>query len=184
MRYKRKKSTAKIKKARKRAFNLEYDASKWVKGSQQIKIYRDNLLKTASTPSGLDFGTEGMQTCCLDHDHATGVCRGILRSDENLFLGRIELSYRKLFGKTDVELLTLLRGMVKYLEDSEKLEPKLHWGIVEVESRRVSRWKKETIYNKLIAKGLDLEEVDSYTKDMLVELHLNQFIKEKENSLL
>ena len=38
-------------------------------------------------------------------------------------------------------------------------------------------------YNKLVEKGLDLRQLIDYDKRDLVELHLQQFIKEKEEQL-
>lgn len=177
-RYKKRKATTLVK-ARKKAFNLQYDKELWVKGSTQIKKFRDELLIDALELKELPFGTEGMSQVCLDHNHNNGKCRGCLRSDINLYLGRLELYHRKLFSKTNVDMLTILKYLVEYLEKSEEIESKLHWAVVEVESRRLNRWRLETIHSKLREKGLDLLDVSEYNKHQLVEIWLQEFIKEQ-----
>jgi hypothetical protein len=73
------------------------------------------------------------------------------------------------------------------LEQSGTQLPKLHGEIVEVEKRRISRYKTDTLKKKL-----DLPEGSEYTKHELTEMwlqkfiehkemYINQFIKEKEN---
>lgn len=169
-------------KARKQQFKLILDKNKWIKGSSKIKEYREEH-KTDTCPiTGLEYG-EGMDSCVLDHDHDSGKCRGPISSRSNLMLGRIELYYRKLLSKTEVPLVTILKNMVQYLKDAEQVEPKLHGEIIEVEKRRLARWKNETIYYKLLLKGLDLLPIDKYTKHDLVTLHIQQFINEKEKEI-
>lgn len=48
--------------------------------------------------------------------------------------------------------------------------------MIEAEKKRVSRYKIETLYNKLVEKGLTLNVVTDYTKHQITELWLNQFI--------
>jgi hypothetical protein len=55
--------------------------------------------------------------------------------------------------------------------------------MIEAEKKRVSRWRIETLYNKLVEKGLTLEDVLSYNKHQITELWLNQFIKELESTV-
>lgn len=153
----------------------------WVRGSREIKKFRDELLLDALVLEGLPFGNSGMTQPCLDHDHKTGYCRGVCRADLNLYIGRLELYHRKLFGKTDVDLLTVLKYVINYLEQSENIPKKLHFGIVDAEVKRINKWRSETIYSKLVEKNLDLLGIDSYNKQTLIEMYINQFIKEKEN---
>lgn len=181
MAYKRRK--IKIVKARKQQFNLILNKELWVRGSKEIKEYRDENSGSNCLCCGLPFG-EGMNQKCLDHSHQSGLVRGVLCAKCNIMLGRIEIYYRKLLGKTKVPLLTILKNLVQYLKDAEQVEPKmLHGEIIEAEKKRVSRWKNETIHAKLLLKGLDILPIDSYTKHDLVTLHLQQFIKEKEDEV-
>ena len=55
----------------------------------------------------------------------------------------------------------------------------LDFRIVDAELKRINRWKTETIYNKLKNK-LELLPVEEYTRQQVVEIYINQFIKEKE----
>lgn len=172
-RYKKKKTTTKAT-TRRKQFNLILQKELWIRGSQQIKEYRENNQTDTCPVSGMVYG-EGLDQCVLDHDHKSGLVRQPINSRSNLFLGRIELYYRKLFGKTDVELLTLLKNLVEYLEQSENQLPKLHGEIIEVEKRRISRYKIETLKKKL-----DIPEESEYTKHELTEMWLQRFIEQKE----
>lgn len=165
-----------------------YDKSRWVKGSAQIKKYRDSLLENmdeiACMASGLHFSDEGLQGPTLDHEHATGVCRGCCRADVNLFLGRLELYHRKLLGKTGLSLLEVLEGITKYLKNAEELAKNpncmLDFRTIDAEVKRIGRWKTQTIYNKL-EKPLELSPVEMYTRQQVIEMYINQFIRGLED---
>ena len=111
-----------------------------------------------------------------------GVVRGVLSARSNLWLGSTEKYMKKRLGK-NADLVESLEKLVDYLKQSKELEPILHGAIIDAEKTRISRWKDETIYNKLVEKGLDLKQLNEYDKRDLVELHLQQFIKEKEEQL-
>lgn len=189
MRKPRKKSVTKRTTSRRRVvYNFIYDKDKWIKGSAQIKKHREMLIANSSESScmvsGLHFSNEGLQGYTLDHCHATGLIRGVLRADTNIFLGRIEKYYNKILGKTGLSLIEVLEGLLSYLKTSEEARQTgnymLDFRIVEAELKRVSRWKTETIYNKLKNK-LELLDVTLYTRQQVVEMYVNQFIQEKEN---
>ena len=55
--------------------------------------------------------------------------------------------------------------------------------MIEAEKKRVSRWRIETLYDKLVEKGLTLNVVTDYTKHQITEVWLNQFIKELESTV-
>lgn len=173
-RYKKRKVTTKSNTTRRKQFNLILQKELWIKGPQQIKEYRGNNQTDTCPISEMKYG-EGLDQCVLDHDHQSGLVRQPINSRSNLFLGRIELYYRKLFGKTDVELLTLLKNLVEYLEESGTKLPKLHGEIIEVEKRRISRYKIETLKKKL-----ELPDESEYTKHELTEKCLQKFIEQKE----
>lgn len=183
-----------MKKPRKKAirkrrtqYNFVYNKARWIKGSAQIKKYRDSLLegmdKTACMASSLHFSEEGLQGPTLDHEHSTGLCRGCCRADVNLFIGRLELYHRKLLGKTSLSLLEVLEGVVDYLKSAEELAKNpncmLDFRTVDAEVKRISRWKTSTIYNKL-DKSLELSPVEMYTRQQVLEMYINQFIKRLE----
>lgn len=189
MRKPRNKSVTKRTISRRRVvYNFVYDKDKWIKGSAQIKKQREMLIENASESScmasGLHFSNEGLQGYTLDHSHSTGVVRGVLRADINIFLGRIEKYYNKILGKTGLSLIQVLEGLLKYLKESEEARQTgnymLDFRIVDAELKRVSRWKTETIFNKLKNK-LELLPVEEYNRQQIVEMYINQLIKEKEN---
>ena len=76
-----KKPRKKIVKKRRVQYNFVYNKDRWIKGAAQIKKYRDSLLENMDNPScmasGLHFSDEGLQGPTMDHEHATGLCRGV-----------------------------------------------------------------------------------------------------------
>lgn len=183
--YKRKKKATKItktppKKTKSSAPKLVYKEGKWVVGATQIKKLRDKYDLSACPVSKLEFGT-GLEQPCLDHCHDSGKVRGVLSGKVNLFLGRIELYYRKLLSKTGIPLDIILENLVDYLRKSEDQDVILHGAVIEAERRFISRWKNETIYNKLLDKGLTLLVLSEYTKEQLVHLYLQDFIFDLES---
>jgi hypothetical protein len=55
----------------------------------------------------------------------------------------------------------------------------LDFRIIDAELKRITRWKTDTVYNKL-QNRLELLPVEEYTRQQVVEMYINQFIKEKE----
>ncbi|QDB74082.1 putative packaging and recombination endonuclease VII [Aeromonas phage 4L372D] len=186
----KKKTTAKRTTNRRRiVYNFVYDKDKWIKGSAQIKKHREMLIENTSESScmasGLHFSSEGLQGYTLDHCHATGLIRGVLRADINIFLGRIEKYFNKILGKTGLSLTEVLEGLLSYLKSTEEARQTgnyaLDFRIVDAELKRISRWKTETLFNKLKNK-LELLPIEEYNRQQIVEMYINQFIKEKENN--
>ena len=176
----RKKKITKTTKAKSPAPKLIYKEGKWVVGATQIKKLRDKYGLNACPVSKLAFGV-GLEQPCLDHCHDSGKVRGVLSGKVNLFLGRIELYYRKLLSKTGIPLDVILENIVDYLRKSEDQDVILHGAVIEAERRFISRWKNETIYNKLLDKGLTLLALSEYTKDQLVYLYLQDFVFDLES---
>jgi len=164
-------------------FSLNYDKKKWVITAAEIKEIREQL-KGIFCPVSLDeYESTGMKQAVLDHQHdEDGLVRGVLSSRSNIWEGRCWKYFKKLFkDKPDSEYPDFLIRLGEYL----KQEPQsmLHGAIIEAEKRRVSKWKNETLHNKLVMLGLDMQDVSEYTKHQLVELWLNEFIKQKEGNL-
>ena len=162
---------------------LIFNKDKWVIGSTQIKNLREKL-KGTFCPVSLDvYEDKGMKQPVLDHQHdEQGLVRGVLSGRVNLWEGRCFKYFKKLFrDKQDTDYADFLIRLGQYLkQEPQKL---LHGAIIEAEKRRLTGWRNETIYNKLLEKGLTLTDISDYTKPMLLELWLNQFIKEKEKQL-
>lgn len=174
------------KKQPKKRFNLIYNPDLWLWTDAQIKEYRESM-KQGCCPVSLEDYSLGMKQCVLDHDHKEPfTTRGTLGAKSNLWLGRIEKYFGKLFGwdYTTSDLADHLERLALYLRDSCELQPVLHRACVTAEERKLTRWRNETVYNKLIEKGLELNSLNSYTKHELVELWLNEFIKDCERNLM
>lgn len=162
-------------------FALEIDKEKWVNNSKEIAELRDELKGGVCPVTQKPYGT-GMDAICLDHDHSTGKVRGCLSSRANLWLGSVEKYLKKRLGN-NADLLESLENLVEYLKQSKDIEPILHGAMIEAEKKRVSRWRIETLYDKLVEKGLTLNVVTDYTKHQITEVWLNQFIKELESTI-
>ena len=177
--YKRKKKKATTKPVKKSEpkEKLIFNKDKWIIGSAQIKKYKESLNIKVCPVTKLPFGS-GMDVDCLDHDHnpLSPRVRGVLSSRANLFYGRVELYYHKLLKKTGIPITTILENLVEFIKESENHALLFHGAIIDTERRKVSRWKKETIYNKLMGKGLTLLNISEYTHNQLVHLHLQDFI--------
>jgi len=132
----------------------------------------ENASESSCMASGLHFSSDGLQGYTLDHCHSTGLIRGVLRADINIFLGRIEKYFNKILGKTGLSLTEVLEGLLSYLESSEEDRQTgnytLDFRIVDAELKRISRWKTETIFNKLKNK-LELLPVEEYTRQQVTE---------------
>ena len=95
----------------------------------------------------------------------------------NLWLGSVEKYMKKRLGK-NADLIESLEKLVDYLKQSKELEPILHGAIIDAEKTRITRWKNETIYNKLVEKGLDLKQLNEYDKRRKAVRYLYQFINQ------
>ena len=181
MAYKRKvkQSTQRRKAVR---FALEIDKDKWVIGAKEISELREELKTDVCPVCKQPYGI-GMNQPVLDHSHESGRCRSTVCASCNLFEGRLTKYFNKLLKKKDVPVEEVLTNLVEYLKQSKDIEPILHGAMIEAEKKRVSKYKIETLYNKLVEKGLTLEDVLSYNKHQITELWLNQFIKELESTV-
>lgn len=162
-------------------FALEIDKDKWIIGAKEISELREELKGEVCPVTHKPYGS-GMDSKCLDHDHSTGMIRGCLSSRANLWLGSIEKYLKKRLGN-NAGLLESLENLVEYLKQARDLEPILHGAMIEAEKKRITRWKIETLYDKLVEKGLTLNVVTDYTKHQITEVWLNQFIKELESTI-
>lgn len=162
-------------------FALEIDKDKWVIGTKEISELREELKGDICPVCKQPYGT-GLNQAVLDHSHESGMVRGCLSSRANLWLGSIEKYLKKRLGN-NADLLESLENLVEYLKQSKDIEHILHGAMIEAEKKRVTRWKIETLYNKLVEKGLTLKEVTEYNKHQITEVWLNQFIKELESTI-
>ncbi len=80
-------------------------------------------------------------------------------------------------------MIQVLEGITQYLKNAEELAKNpncmLDFRTVDAEVKLINRWKQETIYNKL-DKSLELLPFEDYTRQQVVEMYINQFIKRLE----
>lgn len=101
---------------------LKYWAQKNMKylTYSQLANYRNN-----NTPKECPIMQNGCFNPCVDHDHKSGVVRGVISMEGNTFLGRVENSFRRFGTSSDIGLPSVLRNMADYLEKNptEYLHP-------------------------------------------------------------
>ncbi len=77
----------------------------------QLAQYREKNL-----PKKCPIMQTGCFNPCVDHDHKTGMVRGVVSMEGNTFLGRVENSFRRFGTSSSESLPTILRNMANYLE--------------------------------------------------------------------
>jgi hypothetical protein len=92
---------------------LKYWAQKNMKylTYSQLANYRKK-----NTPKECPIMQNGCSNPCVDHDHKSGVVRGVISMEGNTFLGRVENSFRRFGTSSDIGLPSVLRNMADYLE--------------------------------------------------------------------
>lgn len=57
------------------------------------------------------------KTWCVDHDHSTGLVRGVISDDANILLGKIENHIVKKMHRHPDDVLTILENICEYIMD-------------------------------------------------------------------
>lgn len=100
----------------------------------------------------------GCSNPCVDHNHTSGMVRGVISMEGNTFLGRVENSFRRFGTSSDVGLARILRNMADYLDqgDTEYLHPV---GLRQLASRfkRLVVGDQEFALNKMGAKKSEIK---------------------------
>ena len=83
--------------------------------AKDLPAFRAKMLKTQK---GIDPITSlPVVGPCLDHDHVTGIIRGVLGRACNSFEGKVSNAHRRTgLANQGADLSTCLRGMADYLE--------------------------------------------------------------------
>lgn len=87
---------------------------KYLKYSQLANWRKQN------TPRKCPLLGNGCFKPCVDHDHKTGLVRGVISMEANTLLGRIENSYKRFGSSSEIPLSGILRNMADYLEMEQK----------------------------------------------------------------
>lgn len=92
---------------------------KYLKHSQLAQYRNENL------PKKCPVMQTGCYKPCVDHNHVSGMVRGVISMEGNTFLGRVENSFRRFGTSSKVGLPSILRSMADYLDqgDTDILHP-------------------------------------------------------------
>lgn len=152
----------------------------WVTNAKDIKEYREYLI---AKQDNLDpILKKKLYRPCLDHDHTTGRCRGVISQCINTFEGRV-LKYFNKYVKhnTNLSLSTILRNLADYLDEDQDNKP-YHIAIINSKNKHLKKFKKESIIS-LIEKDFGIKESESmlFTKQQLINIYLDKFKDRIEN---
>lgn len=85
-----------------------------------------------------------LEDAVLDHNHHTGMVRGVIHRQSNSWLGKIENSWKRFGSCASVDLSSALKNVCKYIDkgDMDYLHPK---GLRQIISRFNRSSKEEQI---------------------------------------
>ncbi len=105
----------------------------------KIKKFRDG-----NTPDQCPIFECKLDDAVLDHNHDSGMVRGVLHRQSNSWLGKIENSWKRFGAKSNVNLSKALKNVCNYLDKGDL--PYLHpRGAKQVLSRFSRECKEEQI---------------------------------------
>ena len=148
---------------------------KWLR-KVKVKEERDKLLLEQEGKCAIS--TIPIETGALDHDHETGLCRGVLLSEVNMLEGR----YLKLFNKLKlsekygISFSGMLISMGEYL-NKDYSSSKLHYGLMESYRKKISRLTKPVLQDKLLSEYGIISVGD---KKELVRLYVQAWVNALE----
>ena len=92
---------------------------KYLKYSQLPQYRKKNL------PKKCPIMETGCFNPCVDHNHETGMIRGVISMEANTFLGRVENSFKRFGTSSTIGLPKVLRNIADYIErgDTKYLHP-------------------------------------------------------------
>lgn len=147
----------------------------WLENQNQVNKYRQKLQTKQNNVCAVTGIT--LIRPVLDHNHQTGKCRNVIESKINMVEGKYLKIFNKYLAKHyDFDFGEFLIMLGEYI-NSETTDSPLHFKIIEVEKRRVSKWKIEVLKNKL-----NLPQTAKYSKQEIVNMWIEQFIKQKEHT--
>ena len=89
---------------------------------QDIRPWRE-----CNAPKVCPITGAALSNPAVDHDHDTGLVRGVVSSEGNALLGRIENSFKRLSKPCrEIGLPQMLRNMADYLDPAAERFPLLH----------------------------------------------------------
>lgn len=82
----------------------------------EVKILRENWWEAQGKRCALCQQALRKDQAVLDHDHHTGVCRGVLHRGCNSLLGKVENNASR-YGVSEAMLSAFLHGAATYLQE-------------------------------------------------------------------
>ena len=113
--------------------------------SNEIASYRNAKLKEQKGVCLLCEQPLDFKEATLDHDHVTGLCRGVIHRGCNSMLGKIENARSICKLTDDVALNNLLKNVESYLKRSLNV---LHYTHLTDDEKRLKRNKKARLKRK------------------------------------
>lgn len=132
---------------------LRKDKRMKVLKNKDIKRLREKWLKKQDGKDAA-YPLLNIEIAALDHDHASGLCRGVLDRDVNQFIGKIESNWKRFVKHKVTDLPNLLRGIANYLENNMEVEEILHPKSVSDKVRKFSRLNTKEQDDILIDMGV------------------------------
>jgi len=143
--------------------------------TKDIKSFRDKHLTKDDPITGLPIINP-----TLDHDHASGYCRGVLDRDSNQFLGKVESAYKRFLRSNGANLYTSLEGVIKYLQNNLATLEVMHPKSVTSATKKFSRLPSKLQERVLLVIGASKKEVSNCkTKNERLKLYKKYLLNPK-----
>lgn len=121
--------------------------------NKDIKRLREKWLKEQQGKDAA-YPLLDVEIQALDHDHSSGLCRGVLDRDVNQLIGKIESNWKRFVKHKITDLPNLLRGIANYLENNREIEEILHPKSITDRVRKFSRLNTKEQDQVLIDMGV------------------------------
>lgn len=161
-------------------FNYVLD-DRWLRTSTEIKNYREELAKQQDNKCAVT-GSE-LKRPCLDHDHLTGKCRGVLESNVNMFEGRLYKQYKKYLSACGLSYPDFLIALGTYLNDcSKNTGQPLHHKTAEDRHKSLQSSTKANAIKRLKMDCGVRVSGHHHSKADVIDLYMETFIRNLENA--
>lgn len=120
--------------------------------ARQVPVVKAAIIKAQGGVCPLCSRGITVETGCLDHDHVTGVCRGVLCRGCNGSEGKIKNAFARYGGNMRTDLVEFLRKLADYLqyyrESPRNFQYHLHRTVDEKRILKNTRARKKRAASK------------------------------------
>lgn len=110
---------------------------------KQVPVVKAALIELQGGRCPLCERTITVETGCMDHDHVTGICRGVLCRGCNGSEGKIKNAFTRYGGGLRTDIVDFLRNLANYLEHHRNNPRKFMYHLHRTtEEKRVLRNKR------------------------------------------